>query len=208
MKTINLLFISIVALGLTACGNQNNNPYANGYNGIYGNQTGYNGVYQGGCVPLQSGGFGFTAQGAQMNGAIILAGTLPANSTRPGTYGQVAMGSQQMANQQGMIQYQPKISSSGQMQIVVNPSGGTMSGSIQLSQSIVYQLMSMQTGFNTGFNNQAQNQLCIQTVALDIVHTANVGFNGGFGMSTGYINQALVYLTLNNGQTIGPIPFY
>lgn len=218
MKTINLFALAVIAMGLTACGNQNTNPYVNAQynNGLYGNQAGY-GNYQGGCVPIQNGAFTFTAQGAQMNSAIILAGTLPANSTRPGTYGQVTMGGNMQVgmNQQGMIQYQPKMSSSGQIQIMVNPTGGTMSGTIQLSQTIVYQLMAMQAGGSQyygqpGVTQPQQSQLCVQSLALDIVHTANYSY-GSYsygGMSMGFINQALVYLTLNNGQTIGPIPFY
>jgi hypothetical protein len=150
-----------------------------------------------------------------MNGAIILAGTLPANSTRPGQYGQVTMGGN-MQMMQGMIQYQPKMSQSGQIQISVSPQNGMMSGVVQLSQAFVFQLMSMQGfaggGFqtNTFYGQNQQSQLCVSSMAFDIVHTTTAGLNQfqGFGMNTGTINQALVYLTLNNGQTLGPIPFY
>lgn len=202
MKTINTLIIGVLAIGLTACGNNNNNPYANGQ-GYYGNQTGYGSVTQGGCVPLTSGQLGFTAQNAQMNSAVILAGTLPANSTAPGAHGTVAMGSNGMA--QGMIQYQPKQSSYGVLQIAIAPQGGVMTGVVQLYPQVLMQL----TGGYYPYNGQQQNGLCVQSMSFDIVHTLQMsGGYGGYTQGYGFINQALVYLTLNNGQTVGPIPFY
>ncbi|MBS1958237.1 MAG: hypothetical protein JST80_02075 [Bdellovibrionales bacterium] len=205
MKTINNILLALLAVGLTACGNNNNNPYPNGQ-GYYGNQTGYYGATQGGCVPLTSGAFGFTATNAQMNSAIILAGTLPANSTSPGAHGTVAMGS--AGATQGLIQYQPKQSQYGTLQIAIAPQGGVMTGVVQLQPQVLYSL----TGYNYGYGaypNQ-QSQLCVQSMSFDIVHTlqmSQAGY-GGYTQGYGYINQALVYLTLNNGQTIGPIPFY
>lgn len=218
MKVLHSLLF-LVSLSLVGCGMQPQQPPMMGFNGGFGQQAGFGGGigfggnYPGGCAPIQSGAFGFTAQGAQMNGAIILAGTLPANSTQPGQYGQVTMGGN-MQMMPGMIQYQPKVSQSGQIQITVSPQNGVMTGVVQLSQAFVFQLMAMQ-GFNTNpYMINQQSQLCVTSMAFDIVHTTTAGYNTmpqfgqQFGMNTGFINQALVYLTLNNGQSLGPIAFY
>jgi hypothetical protein len=211
MKQFNLLLIAVTSLVLSACGMQNQNPAAfnQGFNQGFGGQTGFpigGGMNQpGGCVPVQNGTFGFSAQGAQMNGAIILAGTLPANSTHPGQYGQVVMGNT-MGATAGMIQYQPKQSQSGVIQIMVSPQTGTMTGVVQLYPHISMQIAAMVGGYNP--YQPTQNSVCVTSMAFDIVHTTTLSGGMMMGMNTGFINQALVYLTLNSGQTIGPFAFY
>jgi len=209
MKNVIKLFsIALVAVGLAACGN--NNGQIVGYdaygNPIYSNgtQTGY--VGQGGCVPLQS-ALTFTAQGASINSAVILAGMLPSNSTSPGQHGQVVMGS-------GMIQQQPynMYGGYGTMQLVKQSSNGTLqlqvsqnmiTGTLQLNPTIINQLMAASmTGYP--YNGYGTNTgTCVTSIGLDAVYSTVQG------MPQGTIIQALVYLYLNNGQVASqPIPLY
>lgn len=220
MKTLSkILGVTAVAFLLTACGsNAPVNPALmnNGVGGGFGGQGGFGGP--GGCVPIQSGTFSFTAQGAAMNTAVMLAGNLPMNSTHPGQYGQVVMGGGFMnTGGMGMIQYQPKQGVNGTIQLQASYSQGgpaTVSGMIQLSQSVVQQIYATMGGWGGGFQQQGMNNLCVSSIALDVVHTVLMnnntwGTQGGFNNQpgTGQVNQALIYLYLNSGQPIGPIVF-
>ena len=213
MKTFSQLFaFAIIALGLSACGANNNNgyQYQNGQQGYYNSngqwvQTGYNGQ-QGGCVPLQS-ALTFSAQGPRISATDLLAGMLPANSRAPGQYGQVVMGGGVVQQQQygyaGSMML-TKQSSNGTIQLQVTQ--GAVSGTLQLSPAITNQLMYSTGGIQTQqypYNNTGYNtSLCVSSLAIDAVYTQ--GYNG-----QGYINQALVYLYLSNSQQpIGPIPLY
>jgi hypothetical protein len=215
MKTLNKIFgFALVAVSLSACGtsappaiNQagfGNNPW--------GTQTGTN--MQGGCIPLQNGSIPFTAQGAAISGAVILGGMMPMNSVHPGTYGQVVIGNAGMQGQ-GTIQYAPFQTQAGTIQISASSGGGQgiVSGMVNLSQTTLYQVLGLAANLgayqqtpnqqfpNTGFNNN----VCVSSLAIHIVHQA---FNSGFG-GMGQIYSAQIYLYLNNSQMpIGPISFF
>jgi hypothetical protein len=210
MKTFSQLFaFAIIALGLSACGANNNNglQYQNGQQGYY-NQQGQwvqtGSGAQGGCVPLQS-ALTFSAQGPRISATDLLAGMLPANSRAPGQYGQVVMGGGVVQQQQygyaGSMML-TKQSQNGTIQLQVTQ--GSVSGTLQLSPTITNQLMMMggqtqQYPYNTGYNNSS---VCVSSLAIDAVYSQ--GYNG-----QGYINQALVYLYLSNSQQpVGPIPLY
>jgi hypothetical protein len=228
MKTFNqILLMSVVATSLVACGKQSNpdpNALALAQNGSYVNGQWVGGVGgQGGCIPLNTGGYNpvnlsFSGTGVYETNAVILAGLLPANSTAPGAHGTITMGGG-MNNGGGMIQYSPKVSTSGMLQISSSTQGGSISGTIQLNPAIAQQIVSyygggMNTGYNTGGYNTGYNNtntgLCVQSVALDIVQNVilSTGYNTGYSQGGyGQVIQALVYLTLSNGQTTPPIVF-
>ena len=226
MKTLNQIFgAALVAMSLSACGS-NTNPYATSYNAFNnsGNGTaGYTG--QPGCAPVQSGVIPFTVNGTMsiMNGVELLAGNLPQGNVHAGSYGQAIVGGSSMINQGGgMIQYSPKQSSDGTLQMSASQTGA-LSGTIQLSPSRISQIMA-NAGYNTGYNNGYNNgyntgmntmsQVCVTSIGLDIVQTLsnsggyyggyNGGYTGGYNqmMNTAVINSALVYITLNTGGTI------
>jgi hypothetical protein len=220
MKNVVKLFaFAIVAIGLSACGSSNNQTgqYGQqGYRDANGNwvQTGY-GANGNNCIsPGQPANLLFSVQGAAVNSAVILAGTLPQNSTRPGQYGQVVMGQVQQQNYAGLQLV--KQSSSGTMQLSVGQ--GTVSGQIALSPAITAQLAGVSqnqqypsNNYNSGYNNSGYNQqICITSLAIDAVYSATPTQGGYYQQqqNSGVINQALVYLTLSSGQTVGPIPFY
>lgn len=226
MKTLSkILGVAALASTLVACGSNApvnpalvNNGYGPGVNGV--------GVGPGGCVPIQSGALSFTAQGAAMNTAVLLAGNLPMNSTHPGQYGQVVMGGGIVNSGYGMIQYQPKQSQNGTIQLSASYAQGSMStvsGVIQLNQNVIQQIyatMGYYGGMNTmqyPNNNMYMNNVCVSSLALDVVQTILLNNNNyyyGTGMQqnfnqpgTGQVNQALVYLYLSSGQPVGPIVF-
>ncbi len=228
MKTLtNYLGVALAALILSACGNSvmpalTNNPYGNNQ---WGNQTGNPQNFQGGCVPLQNGSIPFTIQGAAVSSAVILGGNLPqvsfnpitygqSTSVHPGTYGQSAIGMGGMGGQ-GMIQYAPFQSSAGTIQLTASMGGGQgglVSGTINMSQTTLYQILGATANMGAYMNSQQQfpnqgfnNNVCISSVAIHVVHQVfNSGFNG-----MGQIYSAQVYLYLNNSQmAIGPISFF
>ena len=216
MKNLSkLLMVSLFAIGLAACGTAQN-PATGYYNSSGQWVPGTGGVMQGGNACLSSAqqtlSFGFTAQGVRFNGnAGFYAGNLPASHPMSGQYGTVSVGGA-MQNQMGAIQLQ-KQSQAGQLQISINPQGGTASGMIQISPMALQQtgimnyLYSNQGygGYNTGYN--ATPSICVTSVALDVIYSASSSMYGQ--QSTGFINSALVYLYLNNGQVVQtPIQFF
>ncbi len=224
MKVLSKFFgVALIAMTLAACGTSTTTPVATnygqlGYNGT--GQTGFTG--QAGCVPIQSGSFSFTGQGASMNSAVLLAGNFPMNSPHPGQqFGQVTMGGSSFNTGGGMIQYQPKQGQSGTLQLTSSSTmgQGTVSGQIQLSPAVIQQIMAMSGYMNGGYTNTypgnyQQTNLCVNSIALDVVQTViSNNYNTQYGQPAynqggmGQINQALVYLYLNNGQPVGPIVF-
>jgi|GEM_PF-3354250 len=210
MKNLMKLFsIAVVAVGLAACGTNNNGQIV-GYdaygNPIYSNgtQTGY--VGQGGCVPLQS-ALTFTAQGASINSAVILAGMLPSGSTSPGQHGQVVMGGTAIQQQSYPYGYNYGY---GALQLIKQSSNGTLqlqvsqnmiTGTLQLNPAFISQMVGgYQMNYPYTYGNNAGT--CVSSVAIDAVYSTVQG------MPQGTIIQALVYLYLNNGQPVGPIPLY
>lgn len=208
MKTLfKTLGLALVSLSITACGANNINPYAmNGYGtGLYNTST------TNGCIPVQAGTLSFSIQGASMNNALIIAGNLPANSPQPGQYGNVSMGGAGFGNGGGgSIQYSPKTSFNGSLQIFASGgnSGQTnLSGTLALSQAVISQILAYGATYsgNGGFNpsNPYQNSLqsiCVNSIGLRIAHQT---FFNGYGTGMGQIFQAQIYLTLNNGV---PLP--
>ena len=218
MKALNkILSVGLIAVAMTACGNQN---AAQQQAAALAAAQAAALSGQGGCVPIQSGTFSFTGTGALESDAQLQVGYLPAMSTNPGHHGTVVMGGT-MNTSTGMIQYQPKVSTNGTLQLTASPQGGMVSGMLQLNQAVVQQIMMYYSGYNTGYNtgyttgypNTATTSLCVQSIALDVVQNvilSNTGYTTGY--TTGYsspgygqVIQALVYLTLSNGQTVGPI---
>jgi hypothetical protein len=218
MKTLsNILGAALVALTLSACGNSAAPAFSNnGFgNNPWGTQTGTGPNGQpGGCIPLQNGSIPFTVQGAAINGAVILGGAMPANSLRPGTYGQAMIGNSGMGGGQGMIQYAPFQSSAGAIQLTASAGGqqGMVSGMINLSQTTLYQVLGLAANMGAYQNPQQQfpnqgmnNNVCVSSLAIHVVHQTFM--NGYTGM--GQIYSAQVYLYLNNSQMpIGPISFF
>ena len=230
MKTFTrLLSLAVVALALTACG-QNSQPL--NYNQFGLNNSGTGTIpTQGGCVPLQNGSFGFTATGASMNYGAFYAGNVPG----AGQFGQVVMGGNSFGGMgAGMIQYQPKQSASGSLQIGASLSQtgqANITGMIQLSPAVIQSVMYMSGGmygggmYNGGMYNTGTtaptNSLCVSSIAIRAAQTLILnntnpygtynpyGNSGNYGASggTGQIMAAMVYLYLNNGTPIGPFQF-
>ena len=206
--TLKTLAVALVAVILTACGASNNvNPYTSSY---LGTQT----SAVGGCVPLQNGSFTFSATGATVYpDAAILAGTLPQQSLQPGAYGTVIMGGTTTAVA-GMITYQPKTSANGSIQLNAsgnNGAGGTVTGTIQMSGSVINQILSS-VGYN--YSNTvagtAQTSICVQSIAIQAAVASNYSSYNTYQTQaggSGIVSMANVYMTLNSGQTIGPISF-
>ena len=212
MKTRYQKIGQAFALGLTllvlvaGCGNTASNPNTiAGYNSL-GQPVNSQGQVIGGgvgsCVPLQTGTFSFTATGANVSATDILAGLLPAQSRSPGPHGQVIMGNSSYGVGYGSGITLTKQSSSGTLQVSV-ATGGTLTGTMQLNQSIIYSIMStLGGGGYNPYGGTTGTNLCVSTMAIDAVYSSNYGYGG-----QGQIIQALIYLTIN-GQSYGPIPFY
>lgn len=234
MKTwTKLLSMACAALALSACG-QNAQPLNYNQFGLNNPGGGAGGVpTQGGCVPLQTGAFGFTANGAAMSYGALYAGNVPG----AGNYGQVTMGGNSLGGMgAGMIQYQPKQSASGSLQLgaVLNQSGqANVTGMIQLSPAVIQSVMYMSGGIwnggmngmpNTGIPNTGTAGPCVSSIAIraaqnlilnnmnpygtynpygGMANNGNIGVGGG----TGQILTAMVYLYLNSGTPVGPFQF-
>lgn len=211
MKNLNkLLMAGLIAIGLTACGTSQN-PTTTGYYNQNGQWVPNNtGVMMGGsaCISSaqQSLSIGFTAQGVRFNGnAGFYAGALPQTHPMAGQYGTVSVGGS-VQQTMGSIMLQ-KSSQAGNLQMSINPQQGTASGSIQINPAALYQtgIMNFLYSGNQqyGGNYNATPSLCVTSVGLDVIYSASMSYNGQ--PSTGYINSALVYLYLNNGQVV-PMP--
>lgn len=212
MKNVTTLFAyAMIAIGLAACGNQNNGTQQGYYNAQgqwvqTGSTTNYGTVGAGGCVPLGQ-QLSFTIQGASVNSAVVLGGLLPANSTRPGQYGQAVMGGSMQQGYAGGLTLVKQTYTGAMMQLSVN--SGSVSGMLQLDPSTLQQLM-MMGGAQTQqypYNNQQNynSGACISSIAIDVVYQAPVQTGYSQQPMQGQIMQALVYLYMNNGQPIGPI---
>lgn len=211
MKNLSkVLMMSIFAIGLAACGVQGpvntTGQQIVGYNSngtpIYGNAISGNA-----CITnaSQSLSINFVATGAHFNGnSGFYAGQLPNTHPMGGQHGtvQVGGGMQQM---QGAVMLQ-KQSQAGQLQISINPQGQSASGTIQINPQALYQTGIMNFLYSGQFGGQ-QQQICVTSIGLDVIYSASSGYYGQ--PSNGYINSALVYLVLNNGQTVPmPVQFY
>jgi hypothetical protein len=208
MKTlITVIHFAMLALMATACGSSNTtDPNAALYNqSVYGSS---------GTQTLTPGGaISFTVSGAQVSQTGIYAGYLPTNSTYPGTHGSVIMGTSTLVNtgySYGSSLSVSKTSSTGLLQLQIM--NGAVTGEIQLTPQVSYALMAYMPQGYTNYGNSPYTSaysggypstglLTVSAVGIDAVYTNTNGY-------TGYINQALVYLTMSTGQTVGPIPFY
>ena len=230
MKTFTRFFsLAVTALALSACG-QNAQPLSYNQFGLNNNGFGTGQIpTQGGCVPLQTGSFGFSATNASMNTGALYAGNIPG----AGQFGQVAMGGTSLGGMgAGMIQYQPKQSGNGTLQLgaTLNQSGqANITGMIQLAPSVIQTVMyasgGMWGGMNTGMNGGMPTNTtgpCVSSIAIRayqnlILNQNNPygGYNPYGGMTnqmgvtggTGQILNALVYLYLNSGTPVGPFVF-
>jgi hypothetical protein len=234
MKTFTRFFsLAVTALALSACG-QNAQPLSYNQFGLNNNGFGTGQIpTQGGCVPLQTGSFGFSATNASMNTGALYAGNIPG----AGQFGQVAMGGTSLGGMgAGMIQYQPKQSGNGTLQLgaTLNQSGqANLTGMIQLAPSVIQTVMyasgGMWGGGFGGMNGMPTNGVptntagpCVSSIAIRayqnlILNQTNPygGYNPyggmtnqvGMGGGTGQILNALVYLYLNSGTPVGPFVF-
>lgn len=209
MKTFTRYFsLAVTALALSACGQ---NPQPLNYNqfGFNNNGTGMGQIpTQGGCVPLQTGSFGFSANNASMSLGALYAGNVPGG----GQFGQVVMGGTSLGGMgAGMIQYQPKQSPNGTIQLgaTVNQSGqANVTGMIQLAPSVIQTVMyasgAMWGGGFGGMNGMPTNGMpntgmpqntagpCVSSIAIRAVQ--NVILNqtnpyGGYNPYGGMNNQ-------------------
>ena len=202
MKTLSqILGTALMALALAACGASNTNPYGNSYNpyGYSNGLIGTNGMNgfntQGGCQPLQQGTFTFSAQGVQMDSVKILAGNITSGA-HYGNYGQVTMGGMGMTG--GGYPFSPYMGTNGNI-TQLSAGQGTLSGSIQLSQGVIYNIMAYASnmglgGMNTGTMGgmgAMNNSICVSSIGLWLVHNNNS------------IWGATVYIYLSNS----PQPF-
>ena len=209
MKNLSKLLITgLIAIGLTACGAaQNPATTQTGYYNSAGQWVPGGAVQTNACISSaqQTLSLGFTAQGARFNGnAGFYAGTLPQTHPMAGQYGTVTIGGavQQTA---GAIMLQ-KTSQSGTINMSINPQAGTASGSIQINPAALYQTGIMNYLYAGSYGNTGYNpnpSICITSMALDVIYSASMSYYGQ--ASTGYINSALVYLYLSNGQVV-PMP--
>jgi hypothetical protein len=190
MKTLRIFGAALLAMTLAACGSSNTNPYMNGYNPY--STNGYNNYnMQGGCQPLQQGTFSFTAQGAQMDSTILLAGNV-SSGPHYGNYGQVTMGG--MGATGGGYPFSPYMGTNGNI-TQLTAGQGTLSGTIQLSQGVISNLMAYAynmggtTGMNTmGTMGMSNPSICVSSIGLWAVHNNNS------------IWGATVYIYLSNSQ--------
>ena len=107
---IRCLAMALAALAFAGCGSNNNAAQTAAAQAAAAaaaaSQTGLSGAT--GCIPISNGGFSFTGTGVSINpDAYLLAGTLPATSLTPGTYGTVVMGATSAPSGIGAVQYQP-----------------------------------------------------------------------------------------------------
>ncbi len=214
MKNLSkLLMAGLIAIGLSACGtatnpngqqiigyNQNGTPiYGNNGIGMMGGNACITSMNQ----PLS---LSFTAQGIDAVQARFFAGNIPQFGTAAGAHGTISLsgGMQQTA---GSISMQ-KQSANGSINMTLNPAARTASGMIQISPQILYQYgvmnsMYSNTGYNNGYNTGMNSQVCVTSIALDVVYVSSYSGANMYGqMSTGSISTALVYLYLNNGQVV------
>ena len=105
-----------------------------------------------------------------------------------------------------MTQLTGQFMQGGSMQLNAT-TGGILTGTIQLNAQAIAQLYAytVSTGvypYNTGTTVGATGQ-CISSIAVDAIYTS---YSGGYGYvataTTGMINQAIVYVTLNSGQVV------
>lgn len=222
MKNLTKILMAVIAVGLTACGTANN-PQT-GYYNQSGQWIPTNGTnYYGGSTCITSTSqqisLSFTAQNVDFNGnAGLYAGNLPAGHPMQGAHGTVTLSGGMIQQMGGSIMLQ-KQSQAGSIQMSVNPSARSASGQIMITPQALYNTGIMnflysgynnygsypQTGYpQTGYPSQS---LCVTNIALDVVYTASTGYYST--TSNGYINSALVYLYLSNGQIVPmPVQFY
>ena len=157
------------------------------------------------CQPLVVNGtenlISFSGTGITLNSTQILAGTLPSSDAFSGIHGSMSIGSDGKA---GSIQFSPKSSAYGQIQFSATANGtdSTLSGNIQLTDVAVQAIVSI-AGANAmvcGISLDVVQSL--QDPSLNSASTGSLPTSG-----IGYINQAMVYITLSNGQVLGPLSF-
>ena len=201
MKNLSkLLMAGLIAIGLTACGAAQT-PVAT----TYGQQiVGYNPngtpIYgaAGGTACFTMGQpltLGFSAQGIDVVQARFFAGNIPQFGTAAGAHGQLTLGGG-FQQTPGSISLTKNSMTGSTINMTLNPQARTASGNIQISaadlmnpnlgliNSMYYN--SYNTGYNTGYNNGAVNsQMCVTSVAMDVVYVAS--YYGGYSqqMTTG-----------------------
>ncbi len=199
------LFIGVFAISLAACGSNKSNTTTGmgvGAGGYYNPVTGQ--WTSGGCAPLSSGQISFTIQGASVSNTQILGGPMPGGTGSYGTstvgtgagygygYGYGGYGGSSLM----------KSSNTGTLTLS-SISAGSVTGSIQLSQYALSMLMSSSGGYGGyGTTGYGASGLCVSGVSVNAVYT---NAQDAYPYSP-FINQALVYLTINGSQIL--VPFY
>lgn len=211
MKNLTqLLSVGLIAIGLTACGNNQNtgtgyyDQNGNFVQGVNPNILGTNNCINGTNQNQLS--LSFTGSAASFSPGSFMAGSLPASFPMPGNYGTMTM-SGGVSNTAGSINLQ-KQTYSGTLNLSINPNARTVSGTVLISANALY---------NTGIMNYLYNyqqptttgqtgQVCVTSIGLYTIYSAQTGYyNTG---STGFINTALLYLTINgNTPIMTPIQF-
>lgn len=204
-----ILAVSMIAMGLTACGNlAQPGQQIVGYNSngqpIYGNpgqypQTGGNNCISSFGQPLS---LSFTASGITSQPSRFFAGNIPQYGTAAGNHGQLSLSGGYMQQMPGAVSLS-KPSQNGSIQLMLSPQSGSVSGMIQISSQALMQTGVMNSMMYSGGQYGGQYgspAICVTQMALDVVYIAAPSY-GGYGQSTGSISQALVYLTFNNGMT-------
>jgi len=203
MKTVTkILMTGLIAIGLTACGAAA--PTTAGYynsSGQWVPTTGVGAIGGNACLSsmAQPLSLNFTATGISSQQNRFFAGNIPQFGSAPGTYGQVSLAGG-FAQSMGGVTLQ-KQSQNGNVQMTLNTQSMTASGMIQINPQALYNSGVMNSIYNTGYNGgygTMGSSVCVTAIALDVVYIAQPNY--GYGMSTGTISQALVYLYLSNGQ--------
>ena len=138
------------------------------------------------CAPLQSGHLFFSASDASVNAVQILSGTLPDNSTSPGTHGTLSLTEiSALSGDPSAKTFESFLSDTGSIKMELSP-GNQVSGSITLSDPVIAYLL-----------KENPKSDCVTSLALDAV----TGAESPNGKPT-RILQAIAYLTLSNGRIV------
>jgi len=219
MKTLmKIIPAALVAISLSACGNNNAAQLAAQQAALAASQqygSGSSCISQG----VQTMSVSFSDSNATLyQNAVLVAGNLPGGAPHPGQYGQMVVGGGVAGAGTGgtSVQFSPKNSASGMMQLYMT--GTALSGTLTFTQPVVTALLqasgSYYNTYNPAYPNYNTQNICITSIGIDAAvsvstyNNYNTGYTTGYGTSTGTVIQALVYVTLSNGQSFGPIPYY
>lgn len=156
---------------------------------VSGDVTGYHGQWSAGvqCSPILGGALPFSGYGV----------AITPNSIKGSV--QVGYGSYPYTKHASWVEFQPKHSYAGSLQMYSTEYGVT-TGLLQLSGHTLQMI-----AYAKGITLDALREVCVSSIEIDAVTTVwSLSQNQP---SVGYINQAIIYLNMDKGEKIGPIVF-